>query len=1394
MQSSSRVQRTPITQQAPPRAQTPQQLPAKANRKVARTKAVVREAEDEDDEEGDDGDAFGGAEEAEGELLGTADDEEIVSDVEEDDAGEEEKRPSPAAASAARQPQTKAGKKRAAAETSVGEDAEAKLDPAQSQPQGSVQPKKRKLSQVGTPPTDDSAPDPAPSSASSPTDPSASSSPSSSDLSSLDAGLPGPLNHDFSSLSLHPSTLKAITAMGFTRMTDIQARTIPPLLSGVDLLGNAKTGSGKTLAFLIPAVELLLRIGFKARNGTGILIIAPTRELALQIYGVARELTEFHHFTHGIVMGGANRKAEVDRLQKGVNLLVGTPGRLLDHLQNTPNFVYKNVAALVIDEADRILEIGFEQEMKDILRRLPTQRQTMLFSATQTQNIRDLAKLSLKSNPLYISTSEDSHISTVAGVEQGYVVCESQHRFLLLFTFLKKVALKKKVLVFFSTCAATQFYAELLNYIDLPVLELHGQQKQNKRTATFFEFVNADKGVLLSTDVAARGLDIPEVDWIIQFDPPEEPKEYIHRVGRTARGEGRRGKALLFLLPTELMFLKYLKQARVPLNEYEFPLGKLSNIQQQLMQLIGKNYYLHKSAREAYRSYVQSYAQHQLKTCLTGDHSVLTRSGWRSIMTIVKGDIVCTYNVTNSRMEWKKVDDTQRYAASTQPHLYRMQGSGMDVIATRDHSMLLARWSGNKVRGVDYETVGDLLDFAYKPSARVREHRAIRPEYSCSRSVLRAGLNRQPAYHFTIEGLTAVCDWWWRRDQQSGFLRFLGFWLGDGSLDVTLGRIVIGQRKLEPTAWLIDLLDQVFPRWWYRNASADDDKGVTFKYFIRCPPLFEFLRVMAAGPPGYNPLDPVALRAYPHFRCEAGLAAAEALSMYGHPRTAGSTWTEAGMMSAFTGAAVRRPCCVCGDARGVRLTCGGDGCRMVDDITRAHPSCVGRDDDGAFDEPWYCPTCSGDAGDGALDAVDDGERCFRCDDAQSLTGNEMLICESCQCGGHLQCVGFTELPPAEVDWLCPQCVPVVAAVGAVAAAVDEVEMKVAGVQSAQSRVVATVVWNDGVFDIDMDGHWYYRKRWMGSDVASTIANLSQPQAVDLLEGFCRADGLWGSVHRGARGKAVGRWVCTNSSFPLIDHLQLVGQLAGAAVDLSRNNLAGTTSTSFEGRPVVCKVDHWRLTFDFDRNASWPVPISSLARPADVTANAEARGYYQHIDDGHVYDLTVADNHNFLTQRLAMQPYVPTRGENAGQDSLNVRAHPCFVGNCFNVHDLNILHVAMSFGFEVPPKVQLSQRPPPHTLHTPSACHAASALMSMLTRSCCPLCWCCVCSEISLKNKAGGDRKSRHGFSEDAPYGKEEQKQSGEEEADSHQHQRRGPSTRGGRVGAQRGGRGRQWSR
>jgi len=282
-------------------------------------------------------------------------------------------------------------------------------------------------------------------------------------------------------------------------------------------------------------------------------------------------------------------------------------------MQNTKGFVFHNLVNLTIDEADRILEVGFEEEINMIVKLLPKKRQTALFSATQTRKVADLARLSL-SKPVFVEVKSNDSVATVSGLTQGYVVCPASNRFLLLFTFLKRNR-DKKVMVFFSSCNAVKFHDELLNYIDVPVQCIHGHKKQAARSSTYYSFCAADKGILLCTDVAARGLDIPNVDWIVQYDPTDEPKEYIHRVGRTARGSDGKGKALLFLLPEELGFLMYLRKAGVPVAEYSFPPSKIANIQGQLERVIEKNYHLHRSSRDAYRSYMHAYAAHSHKDC-----------------------------------------------------------------------------------------------------------------------------------------------------------------------------------------------------------------------------------------------------------------------------------------------------------------------------------------------------------------------------------------------------------------------------------------------------------------------------------------------------------------------------------------------------------------------------------------------------------------------------------------------------------------------------------------------------------------------------------------------------------------------------------------------------------
>lgn len=421
---------------------------------------------------------------------------------------------------------------------------------------------------------------------------------------------------DYMDLKLNHHIITAIQQdFQFKEFTPIQSRCIPAALQGRDLLAEAKTGAGKTLAFLIPMVEIICRTGFRSSNGTAGIVIGPTRELCLQTEGVLLKLLK--HFNGSITflccIGGQSRSQEGFKLAGGVMIVVASPGRLLDHLRLSTDWHTKNLLVLAVDEADRLLDNGFEEDMREIVSILPKKRQTLLFSATQTTRVEQLARISFHKVPLFISMKSKKDKATVDTLEQGYVICPSEKRLLVLYNFVKR-NLKKKVIVFFSSRNSVSFHCELFNYIDVPCVAFHGKQKQHQRSATYMQFCNAPSGVLFTTDVAARGLDIPEVDWIVQFDPPDDPVKYVHRVGRTARA-GRCGNALMFLLPQEKLFLKYLyDDAKVSVNEYVFDLSKLKeDLQEQLEKLVGSNYYLRTSARQAYEGYLLSYSSCQLK-------------------------------------------------------------------------------------------------------------------------------------------------------------------------------------------------------------------------------------------------------------------------------------------------------------------------------------------------------------------------------------------------------------------------------------------------------------------------------------------------------------------------------------------------------------------------------------------------------------------------------------------------------------------------------------------------------------------------------------------------------------------------------------------------------------
>ena len=410
-------------------------------------------------------------------------------------------------------------------------------------------------------------------------------------------------NTKISSFPLNQKLKETLNSLGYITATKIQSESIPQALESKDVIGQAKTGSGKSLAFLIPAAQLILTS--KIKEGILVLIITPTRELAIQLYDLAKDILIDNGNLCTLVIGGGNRKKESEKISSSnMKIVIATPGRLLDHMENTKKFNYSNLKMLIIDEADKILKIGFEEELKEIIKLIPKNRQTLLFSATITPKVEDLITLSVKSYENIRIKSDDPTVSTL---EQGFLKIDADKKFLFLFTFFKKNK-NSKIIVFFATCKEVEFYSSLLNYVDVPVLSITGEYKQQKRSTTFMEFCALEKGILLCTDVAQRGLDIPDIDWVIQYDPPHDPEEYLHRVGRTARGANNIGKALLMILPNEINFIRMLQLYKIKLDEFQFPEKKLAKVQEQLEKLVDKkDKVLLNLATEAYRAYIHSY-------------------------------------------------------------------------------------------------------------------------------------------------------------------------------------------------------------------------------------------------------------------------------------------------------------------------------------------------------------------------------------------------------------------------------------------------------------------------------------------------------------------------------------------------------------------------------------------------------------------------------------------------------------------------------------------------------------------------------------------------------------------------------------------------------------------
>lgn len=361
-----------------------------------------------------------------------------------------------------------------------------------------------------------------------------------------------PVQEGFESFKIAPALLRATRELGYKLPTPIQKMALPPALEGKDVLGTAQTGSGKTAAFLLPILSHLLT---RPRGTTRALILAPTRELAAQIEQSAKDLMKFTPLRVASIFGGVGMQPQEKAFRSGVDVLVATPGRLLDHFNHSYARL-SDLEILVLDEADRMLDMGFLPDIRRVMRHLPTKRQTLFFSATMPDSIEKLSS-ELLQNPVRVGVERKA--APASGVNQTVYPVPEDLKAELLLALLAEGNVKD-VIVFTRTKHRANRVAEKLVKAGISAERIHGNRSQSARTEALAGFKSGKYQVLVATDIAARGIDIDSLGHVVNFDVPNVPDDYIHRVGRTARA-GQSGEAITFCSPGEEPDLKAIEKA-----------------------------------------------------------------------------------------------------------------------------------------------------------------------------------------------------------------------------------------------------------------------------------------------------------------------------------------------------------------------------------------------------------------------------------------------------------------------------------------------------------------------------------------------------------------------------------------------------------------------------------------------------------------------------------------------------------------------------------------------------------------------------------------------------------------------------------------------------------------
>jgi ATP-dependent RNA helicase RhlE len=354
----------------------------------------------------------------------------------------------------------------------------------------------------------------------------------------------------FNSLGLSDALLKAISKKGYSTPSPIQKKAIPPILEGKDVLASAQTGTGKTAGFTLPILQILSQGKHLSHRPIRALILTPTRELAAQILANIKEYSEFVDLRSAVIFGGVNQNPQVAQLRQGIDILVATPGRLID-LQNQGLVTLSKVEILVLDEADRMLDMGFLRDIERIMKVLAPKRQNLLFSATFSKDIKKLA-MGILHHPVQVEATPEN--TTVDAIIQKVYPCAKEKKTELIIKLITE-GNWKQILVFTRTKQGANKLTESMIGAGIKAAAIHGNKGQGARTKALAGFKNGSLTALVATDIAARGLDIPLLPHVVNFELPNIPEDYVHRIGRTGRA-GASGEAISLFSPDETVFLR----------------------------------------------------------------------------------------------------------------------------------------------------------------------------------------------------------------------------------------------------------------------------------------------------------------------------------------------------------------------------------------------------------------------------------------------------------------------------------------------------------------------------------------------------------------------------------------------------------------------------------------------------------------------------------------------------------------------------------------------------------------------------------------------------------------------------------------------------------------------